>query len=278
MFLRAGVLVSLLILIVCKFLLPVPSMTYREKVYFSYMEHLEGELTPEKEKMLAEERAWLLDILAKEAEYNRLYRQGEITYGELSAARMEAHTAGLQFEVLEQVEQEVARIKELNHRGIPAQLVYAKGWESLLGQKWDVFLTLILLLPSFAYALEDRSRFRSVLNSTREGALTVLKIKICFCMVVTAGMSILFFCIEAWKIGAVHTLPLGDSVMASLSAGGTWEISLLGGAILLLCFRILLCALLSTVAVLLSYRLRHPILCPVLWCGILFLPYLAGCL
>lgn len=269
LFFRGGLLIPILLLVGCKLLLPVSSMTYREQLYAAYMEHLEGELTEEKEQYLLSERSRFETLFAKEAEYDLLYRQGEISYGELSAVRMEVRTARLKFGAFEEAEAQVARIRALNQEGIPGELLYAKGWELFLEGDVDILLLLLLMLPSFAYAVEDRKRFRSVLCSTPGGIGRTLGIKIGLCALATTVGSVLIACIDLWKIGAAHSLPLPQALAVSMNAGGSDTVSLWASAILLIACRALICALLSAVAVLLSYRLRNTVLCSVLWGSVL---------
>ncbi len=270
LFLRSGLLLPILVLLVVKLLLPPPPLTYRDRLYRTYMTELEGELTPEKEACLAEEKASFHDLFAKEAEYTLLYEKGEISYEELASLRMEIHSARIRYEVFLEVEQEAARVKALNEEGVPALLLYPKGWQSLLFGAPDLLFLLLLLLPSFAYAPEARFHFLPIQNASAKGSGTTFVTKLFLCTAVTAGMGILFFLADLYKLSALHTLPVPGTVLASLP-GKDGTLPLAGCVILALLFRTLLAALACTAGVLLSRRFRHPALPPLLMTGLLLL-------
>lgn len=263
LFLRSGLLLPILVLLVVKLLLPPPPLTYRDRLYRTYMTELEGAITPEKEAYLAKEKQEFHDLFAKEAEYSRLYEKGELSYEELASLRMEIHSARIRYEVFLEVEEEATRIKALNEDGVPALLLYAKGWEALLFGAPDLLFLFLLLLPSFAYALEACFHFLPIQNASAKGKGITFVTKLSLCAAVTAGIGILFFLADLFKLSALHTLPVPEAVLASLPGKGG-ALPLWGCVLLVLLFRTLLAVLACTAGVLLSRRLRHPALSPLL--------------
>ena len=127
----------------------------------------------------------------------------------------------------------------------------------------DLLFLFLLLLPSFAYALEARFHFLPIQNASTKGKGIMFVTKLSLCAAVTAGMGILFFLADLFKLSALHTLPVPEAVLASLPGKGG-ALPLWGCVLLVLLFRTLLAALACTAGVLLSRRLRHPALSPLL--------------
>lgn len=278
LFFKTGLILPILLLLAVKLLLPAPPLTYRDRIYRSYMEELEGELTAEKEAFLAEERTRFLELFAKEGEYTAMYEAGEITYAQLSALQMEVHSARVKYEVFIEIEAEAKRVKELNANSVAAELLYPKGWGALLSGDTDALFLLLLLLPSFAYTLEDRFHFRAVQNASPKGKRITLITKLLLCFSTTAGVGLAFFLIDLQKLSATHTLPLPGAVLASLPGVGSGVLPLWGCVCVLLLVRVLFCLGISAAGVLLSRRFRHPVVAPLLTSLPLLLIYLSDLL
>lgn len=278
LFFSTGLLLPILLILLCKFSVPTPPLTYKDEIYRSYMTVLEGELTPEKEEFLDEERTRFHDLFEKEKEYTLLYESGEITFGELSALRMEVRSAEIRYGVFTSVLEEASRIKALNENGIPAVLLYPKGWEFLFAPEVDLFLLLFLLFPAFAYVSEDRQGFRVVMYSSPKGRFSTLSAKIALSAATTAAGSLLMLAMDVCKFHSLHTLPLATAPLASLPGGYALTLSLAEYLAVMAGSRILLCSVLSAVAVLLANKFRQPVLFPLLWAVTLFIPLLLNIL
>lgn len=282
LFLRAGLLLPVLVLLVCKLLTAVNdangTLPFQESVYRSYMQSYQSVELAEAERLVAEEQANFDELQAQDALYRHKWEEGSCSYGEYLAATSAWESAQRKLEAFQRAADEVAQVRELREQGIDAQVVYATGWRVLCFKKPDLLLLLLLLLPAFAYAAEDRCGFRQILYASANGRARTAFTKLALCVGFAVIAGALCFLADALSVRALYTLPLPGAsavvvpALAELGADG----SLLVTVLLLGLYKLLLCGLLALLGFALSALLKHPLVPALLLAALLFPPYLVG--
>lgn len=282
LFLRAGLLLPVLVLLVCKLLSAAndanSALPFQESVYRSYMQSYQSVELAEAERLVAEEQANFDELRAQDALYRQKWEEGSCSYGEYLAATGAWESAQRKLDAFRRAADEVAHVREMREQGIDAQVVYATGWRVLCFKKPDLLLLLMLLLPAFAYAAEDRCGFRQILYASANGRARTAFTKLALCVGFAMIAGALCFLADALSVRALYTLPLPGasavvvSALADIGADG----SLLVTVLLLGLYKLLLCGLIALLGFALSALMKHPLVPALLLAVLLFPPYLVG--
>lgn len=254
---------------------PQDSIPYREKLYQNYMRVVQNMTLSEAEQYLSDEQTYFEELFAKKEHALAAYQSGKIGFAEYSAVSMESHSAQTKYEVFLLVMADTERILALRQNGINARLVYPTGWNKLLCTGTDILPLILLLLPSFAYASEEKTGCRRLLYACPNGRRAMFLRKLAINLAVTVLLLLLMTVIELAGIAWRYTLPCTDTPLSSLSSfehfGNTLS---LGDAFLLtVSIRIFVSAVLSCFATALAALSGRTFLPTILYGGLLFLPY-----
>ena len=284
LFLRAGLLLPVAALLICKLFFSVNAadgtLPFQESVYRSYMQTYQSVELEEAERLVEEERANFAELSANAALYRQKFEEGVCTYGEYLAATTAWETAERKRDAFERAADEVSRVRALREDGDDVQVVYGTGWRALCFEQPDLLLLLLLLLPAFAYAAEDRCGFRQILYASPKGRARTAVTKLTLCAGYAAAVGALCFLADALSLWALYTLPLqgasaaGVSALADLGASG----SLFATVLLLGLYRVLLCVAFALLGFALAGLIRHPLVPALLLATLLFPPYLVSVL
>lgn len=280
LFRQSAVGFPVLAIIICKVLLCLfnagRSVPYTEELYKSYMHTLEGEYTESTRRYLAEERARFERIFDTETRLAGEYENGDIDFGEYYAAKLTAQAETKKYEAFCRAEAEVERIAELNKQGVSAYIVYETGWNKLLFSSPDILLTLLALVPAFAFYADDKAGLRSICNTAAKGGNAALIRKTAVCAVFVVLCCFVFFALDVISVNCLYGLPYPDASDVSLQAfaQSKGHISIGSIAVFLPLYRAFLSVLLAVIAVGLSAVIRVPSVPPILFGGAVLLPWL----
>ena len=178
-----GLVLLIAIVTVCKLIWSVneyrPIASYSDKVLYTYMTELEGELTPEKLSFLEAEREEIDTILSMEEDMRQAYVQGEITSAEYSAYLDTCEYASNKDGFLQLAEDRRDYLLTLGESGREGWFLYDTGWKKLTCAETDYFLyAFILMICAGIFAVEYRQDnpkdgFARILRTTRRAGQTL---------------------------------------------------------------------------------------------------------
>lgn len=191
------------------------SLSAEEAAYREYTTRWEGVVSEQVCTEIAEERTRINQALDAYQPAKSAYRQGLISadvYSKISRAYFDAD---LKDEVLQTVEQEVARLQRLSARGgADGWLLHTTGIEQLFSVGDSMLLyALILLLLIGTYSAEfsstqgQQSSFSAILFTTKRGRDATLLSKIAVALFLSTMIYLLVAGVEAAAIIQLHDLP-----------------------------------------------------------------------
>jgi len=202
--------------------------SYADVVYKEYMTTLEGPVTEEKLRYLAEERAMIDETLANQQIMQQAYINEEITFDEYHEYLSDYNYAFSRNELLRIIEDHAEYLRrQKEEKGIDGWFVYDTGWRKLYAGDADLFLyTAILLLLTGTFASEYASRsssggFSQILRSTKNGREKTFAAKLTSAVVIAVILSVVMAAVDAVMAYIRYDMPAADAPLLSMQMFGS---------------------------------------------------------
>ncbi|MBQ4353893.1 MAG: hypothetical protein IJC71_03255 [Clostridia bacterium] len=199
------------------------SRSYADDVYKEYMTILEGPVTEEKLAYIAEERASISETIAKQAQMQQAYANGEIDFDEYKAYLSAYNYAYSRNELFSGIEEHAAYlIRQKEQTGIDGWFVYDTGWRKLYTEDADLFLyTSILLLLTGTFASEYASKsssggFAQILRSTRNGREKTFAAKLISAGMIAVILAGFMGAVDVVTVFTQYEMPAADAPLLSM--------------------------------------------------------------
>jgi ABC-type transport system involved in multi-copper enzyme maturation permease subunit len=199
--------------------------SYSDAVYKEYMTTLSGEFTDEKRNFLADERAYIDDILLKKDEVFEKYFAEEISFDEYREYLTDYNYAYSRSELFKRIEEHAQYIDQTAaQKNISAWFIYDTGWNKLLHRNFDIILyVLILLLFSGIFADEHTSKsssgsFAQILRTAKNGRKRTFTSKLISALAITALLTIAFNVIDFIILLKNYDLPALNAPLVSMQS------------------------------------------------------------
>ncbi len=200
-----------------------PVNSYADAVYKEYMTTLEGEVTEEKLAYLAEERAMINEILAKQNMMQQAYVNEEITFDEYRDYLSDYNYAYSRSELLSVIEKHADYLAQNEaETGVRGWFIYDTGWQKMYSEDADLFLyTAILLLLTGSFAAEYVSKsssggFAQLLRSTKNGRHKTFYAKLISSGMIAVILAILTCTVDMAFIIGSYDLPAMNAPLVSM--------------------------------------------------------------
>ena len=226
---------------------------------------LEGELTDEKRRYIADTRAEINEVIAQKPEMDRAYKNGVMTYDEYTEYLERYYEADSRRVYFKDIEEHAAYIdKVAREKGISAHFVYDTGWKKLFNTPLDITIyVLVLMTVSGVFVREYASKtssnsFSCILRSTKKGRGQTFAAKL-FAVVLIAFAAALIWClIDIVNVAGSFDLPAPSSPALSVVQFSALDsnISLLELAVTVYCLRVIGAVLLAVFVFVLSQLLK----------------------
>ncbi len=256
-----------------------------ELYYKGYMLSMEGPVGAETDAFLEAEQARFQEIRAEINRLNQLYREGELTSGELSILtsslerQLEAESV-FKSTVLPKVE----RAKAMAAEGKAVWMVYDTGYETLFGLfpyrdkagASALLITALLLCFSNVYPIETSSGMLPLLNTYRRGRRATANTKLWLGSAVTVLLFAVCQIPDYWYVLRNYGFPGLFAPICSLEAFAAWDdgISILGGIAIFEALRLMTALSLTALILLVGIWTKNQLITMSVSAGVLLMPVL----
>lgn len=199
-----------------------PYKSYSEQVYKDYMIYLEGELTPEKNEFIKNERKIINDTLSLKSQMQSQYINGELSADKYKEYLTQYNYALGRDETFSFIEKHAVYVNALASEGKSAWFVYDSGWKLLFNSSfdWTLYIACILISSSI-FSIEYNKRtsshpFSYIVRSCKKGRYHIFLSKTFFCIFITFILTIIWCGIDLIHVNNSFDLPLLSAPIHSI--------------------------------------------------------------
>jgi len=170
-----------------------PRMNSTERLYMEYMAQVQGEITPEKLRIIEEEETYIRETIAGYPAVLQAYRNGELSSEEFQLAQGRYNYAVFSERACERLCERRDYLLSLPDSLENVQFIYEDGMDRYFGVSFDITAVLsLLLLGSIVFSCEYESGFVKILRASAGGREHTFRSKMLYAAGTAVGLYIIF--------------------------------------------------------------------------------------